>query len=430
MEMRRQYPKRASAKRGHTTVLALVVALAAGLLMCSSEVGPPRKVILVGIDAADWKVMSDLLEDGRLPNFSRLISQGSTGRLDTFLPLRKSPILWTSIATSKLPDEHGIGGFVKSTKTGETVPYTGNVRKVKALWDILGEQGMTVAVVGWMVTWPAEPVNGYLVSDYIQYEIEDRIKVEKQTYPEELFEEIDALRLKESDMVDDRVAHIFPTDRTLEQMGVPEWQKTLVKKIFATDETFRRVAHHLDDKGVDFLTVYFNGVDSMCHAFWDQRANRSHPLHEVIDNYYLWIDGVLGEFIDMVDDETLLVVCSDHGFHGSRTAPDGGLLLGIYMHGEYGIVGMMGKGVRKGARIIDAGILDITPTILYALGLPVGRDMRGRVLTEGFESDFLMDNPTAFVQTYETGERVAGEPIPSPLDEEIKKKLKAVGYMQ
>ncbi len=411
-------------------LVALILALAAGLITCSGEEDRPRKVILVGIDAADWQVMRDLLDQDRLPNFTRLISQGSTGRLDTFIPLRKSPILWTSIATSKLPDEHGIGGFVKSEETGKSVPYTGNVRRVKAIWDILGDRGLKVAVVGWMVTWPAEQVNGYMVSDYIQYETESRIKFEKQTYPEELFDEIDALRLTESDMVDDRVAHIFPMDRSLEELGAEEWQKTYVKKIFATDETFRRVAHHLNARGVDFLTVYFNGVDSMCHAFWDYRTHRTHPLNVVIDNYYVWIDGVLGEFMDLVDDETLLVVCSDHGFHGRRRAPDGGVLLGIYMHGEYGIVGMMGKGVRKGSRIIDAGILDITPTILYALGLPVARDMHGRVLTEGFESDFLKDNATAFVGTYETGDRIAGEPIESPVDEEIKKKLRAVGYMQ
>ena len=157
------------------------------------------------------------------------------------------------------------------------------MRRVKAIWDILGESGLTVAVVGWMVTWPAEPVNGYLVSDYIQYENESTIKFEKQTYPEELFEEIDSLRLKKADMTDDGVAHIFPMDRTPEEMGALDWQKDYVKMIYATDETFRRIAHYLNDKGVNFLAVYFNGVDSMCHAFWDQRKHRNHPLNKVID---------------------------------------------------------------------------------------------------------------------------------------------------
>ena len=100
------------------------------------------------------------------------------------------------------------------------------------------------------------------------------------------------------------------------------------------------------------------------------------------------------------------------------------------MHGEYGIIGFMGKGVRKGSRIIDADILDVTPTILYALGLPVAEDMHGRVLTDAFEVEYLQDHALAFVPTYETEVREAGEPIESPVDDQIKRKLKAVGYLQ
>jgi predicted AlkP superfamily phosphohydrolase/phosphomutase len=411
-------------------LLLVALAVAGLLLSCSSEVTPPQRVIMVGIDAADLGVMRDLLDEGKLPNFSRLMTQGATGRLETFVPLRKSPILWTSIATSKLPDEHGIGGFVKPDDRGESIPFTVNVRRAKAIWNILSEAGMRVGVVGWMVTWPAEPVNGYMVTDYIQYETDNRIKFEKQTYPDDLFEEIDALRLTRSDMTDDTVAHLFPVEKTGVVEGVAEWQEDYVKMIFATDETFRRVAHHLDGKGVDFLTVYFNGIDSMCHNFWDQRKHKSHPLSEVIHNYYIWIDGVLGEFMDMVDDETLLVVCSDHGFHGPRRQPDGGILLGIYMHGEYGMISFMGKGVRKGAGIVDADILDITPTILYALGIPVGRDMHGRVLTDAFEVDYLKGRTISYVPTHETGELTGGEPVQSPVDEQVKDKLKAIGYLQ
>lgn len=410
---------------GTVILLALL-----GMVSCSDHTDRPSKVIVVGVDAADWGVMRRLLDEGRLPNFTRLISEGATGRSETFVPLRKSPILWTSIATSKLPDEHGIGGFVKSSEAGRMVPYTGNVRRVKAIWDILGEHGMKVAVVGWMVTWPAQAVNGYLVSDYIQYETERKIKLEHQTYPENLFEEIDDLRLVQSAMTDDRIAHLFPVEKTAEEMGVASWRKDYVKMIYATDETFRRVALHLAEKDVDFLAVYFNGIDSMCHNLWDEWKNRNHPLSAVIDNYYVWIDGVLGEFMNLVDDETLLVVCSDHGFYGPRRAEDGSTLLGVYMHGRYGIIGLMGKGIRAGSQVADADILDITPTILYALGIPVARDMRGRVLTGAFESDFLRNNPVQFVPTYETGEREAEEPIASPVDDQIKDKLRAVGYIQ
>jgi predicted AlkP superfamily phosphohydrolase/phosphomutase len=200
--------------------------------------------------------------------------------------------------------------------------------------------------------------------------------------------------------------------------------------IYATDETFRRIALHLNERDVDFLAVYFNGIDSMCHCFWDQCHTRGHPLRAVIDDYYVWMDGVLGQFMELVDDETLLVVCSDHGFYGPRRAKDGGTLLGVYMHGRYGIVGLMGKGVRKGSHIVDAEIMDITPTILYALGLPVGRDMRGRVLTEGFDVECLEHRPVHFIPTYETGERAAGDPIATPVDDKIKERLRTLGYIQ
>ena len=415
-----------------TEKAVLLAVLSAGLiaLSCASEVEPPARVIVVGIDAVDLEVMKHLLDDGRLPNFTRLMRQGATGRMETFMPLRKSPILWTSIATSKLPDEHGIGGYVKSTLDGGSVPYTGNTRRVKAIWDILGDEGFEVGVVGWMVTWPAEPVNGYLVSDYIQYETEKKIKLDRQTYPEDLFEEIDEFRLTKKDVSDEDIARLFPVDRPVGEFGIAPWHKDYVKMIYATDETFRRAAHCLNDKGVDFLAVYFNGIDSMCHSFWDFRTKPGHPLEGVIDNYYVWIDGVLGEFMDLVDDRTLLVVCSDHGFHGPRRAEDGTLYLGVWMHGQYGIVSLMGRGVRKGAGIVDAGILDVTPTILYALGIPIARDMHGKVLTDGFDPEYLTSRSISFVPTYETGDRVAGEPLASPVDDAIKEKLRAVGYIQ
>lgn len=414
----------------HRAMLLTVVMASLLWVSCSERLDPPAKVIVLGIDAADWGVMKHLLDAEKLPNFTRLMTEGSTGRLETMIPLLKSPILWTSIATSMLPDEHGIGGYVKSTTTGEMVPYTGNTRRVKAVWNILGEKGMKVAVIGWMVTWPAEEVNGYLVSDYVQYETEKKIKLHSQTYPEDLFEEIDELRVTQSGVTDSTIAAIFPVDHEADAAGIAPWHKDYVKMIYATDETFRRIAHYLRTKDVDFLAVYFNGIDSMCHCFWDCRNEPRHPLHEVIDNYYVWIDGVLGEFMDLVDDETLLVVCSDHGFYGPRREKDGSLRLGVYMHGRYGIIGLMGKRVRKGSRIVDAGILDVTPTILYALGFPVARDMHGRVLVDGFEAEYLKSNPVEFIPTYETGERVVGEPLKSPVDDKIKERLRTLGYIQ
>ena len=408
--------------------------LAAGILFamsCSSDADRPAKVIVFGVDAADWGVMDNLLQEGKLPNFQRLIDEGATGICTTLLPLTKSPIIWTSIATGKVPEKHGIGGFVSVAAGGDTVPFTGNARRVKAIWNILSESDRSVAVVGWMVTWPAEEVNGYMVSDYVQYEQEHDIRLDRQTYPEDLFGEIDRLRVVPANVTDAEIARFYPVTASPEEVQAAPWHKSYVKMIYATDETMRKITLHLAGKDVDFLAVYLNGVDSFGHAFWHHRTKvKESPLSEIIDKYYLWVDETLGEFMDLMDDETLLVVCSDHGFHGPRRRPDGGIMLGIYMHGENGIIGLMGQGIRKGASIIDADVLDITPTILYALGLGVGRDMDGRVLTDAFAREFLKSYPVAFVPTYDTGERQYGEPIKTPHDEKIKDRLRAVGYMQ
>lgn len=410
--------------------LMLIAALLSLVVGCSKKEAPVSKVIVVGIDAADWEVMRPLLDAGKLPNFMRLVKNGAVGPLKTLIPLEKSPTLWTSIATSKLPSEHGIGGYVKETGSGEALLYTGNQRRVKAIWNILSEKGYRVAIVGWMVTWPAEEVNGYLVCDYIQYETEKGIKLDRQTYPEDLFDEVDRMRLAEADVTDQDIASIFPIDLSGEEKGIAPWHRDYVKMVWATDETYRRIAHYLNSKGVDFLAVYFNGIDSMCHAFWDFRNEQDHPLKDLINNYYIWMDKVLGEFIDLVDRSTLLLVCSDHGFHGPRKAEDGSLLLGVFMHGEYGVVGLMGRGIEPGAKIVGATVLDITPTILYAMGLPIARDMKGRVITDAFEKSYLEAIPPLFIPTYEEGERAVSEPIKSPVDSIIKRRLKALGYIQ
>ena len=79
-------------------------------------------------------------------------------------------MIWTTIATGKSPEEHGIGHFVAVDEaTGEQLPATSDMRKVKALWNIASEKDKKVAVVGYWATWPPEEVNGAMVSDHTAY---------------------------------------------------------------------------------------------------------------------------------------------------------------------------------------------------------------------------------------------------------------------
>jgi len=124
-----------------------------------------RKVLLVGWDAADWKVIRPLMDAGKMPNVQRLVANGATGQIATLHP-PLSPMLWTSIATGKRPFKHGIHGFTEPAPDGIGVrPVTNLSRKSKALWNILNQNDLRSVVIGWWPSHPAEPINGVMVSD-------------------------------------------------------------------------------------------------------------------------------------------------------------------------------------------------------------------------------------------------------------------------
>ncbi|HEY6554673.1 MAG TPA: alkaline phosphatase family protein, partial [Vicinamibacteria bacterium] len=88
--------------------LAVVLALGMSLWTCARAEKPKQKVLLIGIDAADWSVIGPLLDAQKVPSFASFRDQGASGRLRSLEPLTKSPIIWASIATGKVPEKHGI----------------------------------------------------------------------------------------------------------------------------------------------------------------------------------------------------------------------------------------------------------------------------------------------------------------------------------
>src|SRR3984885_6020354 len=95
-----------------------------------------RKVLLVGWDAADWKVIRPLIDAGKMPNVQRLVENGTSGQISMLHP-PLSPMLWTSIATGKGPFKHGIQRISDPRQDGSAVqPVTNLSRKSKALWNI------------------------------------------------------------------------------------------------------------------------------------------------------------------------------------------------------------------------------------------------------------------------------------------------------
>ena len=122
-------------------------------------------MIFLGLDGADWQLLDSYIRDGNMPNLARLVAEGTSGTLETLHPAL-SPLIWTSMMTGVDPLAHGILDFTRykpGTQTKE--PITSDERRVPAIWNMAGWGGRSVAVFGMWATYPAEPVNGLMVSD-------------------------------------------------------------------------------------------------------------------------------------------------------------------------------------------------------------------------------------------------------------------------
>ena len=128
---------------------------------------PAKRLLILGWDAADWQVIDPLLARGRMPNLARLVAAGTRADLRTLEP-KLSPILWSTIATGKTADKHGIHNFVEPNPSGEGVRVSSSTtRRTRALWNILSLQGLKVHAVGWYASHPAEPITGTCVSNLL-----------------------------------------------------------------------------------------------------------------------------------------------------------------------------------------------------------------------------------------------------------------------
>jgi predicted AlkP superfamily phosphohydrolase/phosphomutase/Flp pilus assembly protein TadD len=427
--------------------LVPLIALALLVSSCRTSTGPGR-VIVLGLDGMDPQTVDLLMSEGKLPNFARLRQEGAYGRLETTRPIL-SPIIWTTIATGKTPDQHGIGHFVAVNPTnGESLPVTSRMRRVKALWNILSDAGRRVDVVGWWATWPPETVNGAIVSDHTCYHflfadgeqgMKDPIST---THPPELEKEIAPLIRRPSDITPAEAAAFVnvPADDYARPFDFKD-ELSHFRWALATADTYRRIGLHLwKTQRPDVLFTYIEATDSTAHLFGHlfraegltgELAAQQARYGQAVESMYRYADGILGDFMQVMDASTTLVVLSDHGFELGALPEDPSKTRDMRRvsekyHRIEGILYLFGRGVRPHARIDGAKIIDVAPTVLTLAGLARASDMPGKIL-----SDVLDVGPAPVaVASYETGERVAAAPATdAAVDPAIIERLKSLGYV-
>lgn len=359
------------------------------------------KVLVIGWDAADWKIITPLMEKGKMPNLLRLVERGVMGNLATLQPVL-SPMLWTTIATGKRPFKHGILGFTEPTPDGGGVqPVSQLSRTTKAVWNILNQSGYRSTVVGWWPSHPVEPINGVMVSNQYHLAVGPPDQpwpvVPGSIHPKRLTKQLAELRFNPNELVPEELLPFIP--KALEIDQDKDRRLASVMKVLAECTTINNAATWLiRNEPWDFFGVYFDAIDHFCHGFMRYHPPRLDWIKEsdfniysgVVNTGYVYHDMMLGALLSQIDEQnTTVILCSDHGFHSDHLRPrhipvePAGPAV---EHRDLGVLVMAGPGIKQDELIHGATLLDITPTILVLYGLPVGEDMDGKPLVQAFES--------------------------------------------
>ena len=404
--------------------------------------------MVLGLDGVDPDTVDLLLSEGQLPNFARIRREGAYGRLASSEPML-SPILWTTIATGKPPADHRITHFVATNpKTGAEIPVTSQMRRVKALWNVLSEHGRRAAVVGWWATWPAETVNGAIVSDHTCYHFllpegdqgaSDPLGV---VHPPELWPEVSALVRRPGDLRPEDVAdfvHVAPED--LARPFRFEDDLAHFKWALATAQSYSKIGLHLwEEQRPDVLLTYIEATDTTSHLFGHlfratglsgELAMQQQHYGHAVEQMYRYADQIVGEYLAAMDSNTTLIVLSDHGFqlglaHDDPSTTRDMRRVSERFHRKEAILYLFGRGVRPRAAIENAQLVDIAPTVLTLVGIAPARDMSGRVLDEALRIAI----PDRTVASFETpGAASAIAAGDESVDPQIALRLAQLGYL-
>jgi predicted AlkP superfamily phosphohydrolase/phosphomutase len=266
------------------------------------------KVAVIGLDCADPRLVFDRWRDD-LPTLAGLIDRGLWGPLRSVDPPITVPA-WTCMLTSRDPGELGIYGFrnrvdysYDALSTADSTAVT-----IDRVWEHAGRAGQRVVLVGVPQTSPPFPVSGALVSCFLTPDT----RTHPYTYPDDLRHEIEQLVGKYQ--VD--VQNFRSDDR----------DRILAEIFEMTEQHFAVARHLLETRECDFFMMVEIGVDRIHHAFW-RYVDPTHPRYEpdhrygdVVRSYYQYLDDEIGELLERFDDDTLVMVVSDHGAQAMRGA--------------------------------------------------------------------------------------------------------------
>jgi predicted AlkP superfamily phosphohydrolase/phosphomutase/tetratricopeptide (TPR) repeat protein len=406
-----------------------------------------KKLLLIGWDAADWKIIGPLLAKGQMPALKKMIDNGVYGNMSTMNP-PYSPMLWSTVATGKTPDKHGVLGFIELMPDLKGVrPVTTNSRKSRAIWNILHNKGYKSNLVGWWPSYPAEPINGVVISDTFQKVSADPEKQipldEDAIHPKSMRESFMDLRMFPFEITKEHILPFIPQADKIDQnenKGLASFSKIMSHNVSLHNAATKL----LRTSEWDFMAIYYDLIDHFCHNFMKFHPPKLREIpqdlydifKDTINGSYRFQDMMLERTLQLIDEDTTVIVMSDHGFESGhkrildmpkvQAAP-------ALEHRQFGMFVAMGPNIKKNEKVFGLGLIDVAPTILHHFGLPVGKYMDGKVMLDIFKD---IKKPK-YIESWEEIEGDFGElnkeesPSPSALsDQDAMEQLIELGYIE
>ena len=387
--------------------VSLILIISVWMIMpsnVSSKSSDPErnKVLIIGLDGADWKVMDPLLEGGELPNLKSLIKEGRRSDLESSIP-SMSPVAWTTFATGKNPGKHGVFSFLRK-EGDEFIPLTSEDVKSKSLWDITSRENLSSIVINVPMTYPPHEVKGKMISGYLS------IDNTTYTYPESLQKEIE-----------NRGYKIEALSDGFEPGKENEFLKDLNYTVEKRTETAKSL---LKENNWNLSVVVYTGLDRLQHYFWKYMDEKDSKYENVIPDHYEKLDKEVGELLEIIDNDTKIIVLSDHGFGELR----GEVYLNHWLKKEgylemkksesfLGRLGISQQGLVSFLK--DLGIFEPVKWIFEQIGIYDA----GKNLPRPRMEDIDMKNTKAFAANFGGGIYITAENY-KEVKEEIKQKIR------
>jgi hypothetical protein len=394
------------------------------------------RIVLIVLDGGSLDFVSAAALEGRLPSFGKILDSGAAMHLATIRPTQPDPV-WTTVATGKLPARTGVRSAARYRVPASSdplellptncfahglvhfgfvtaMPHTATSVRARPLWSILGSAGLTSGVVNWPLTYPAQPIRGYVVSD--QFYRPGAASLE----PDDTGRGLDSaarptlLSIQPPGLFDEARA---AGDRAVPSAEAEPRPDPFETPPFVSDRMYEQVASALDERiRPDFSAVRYRELDVAGHRFLryamprdfgDVSAAERRRFGLVLEGAYARVDAILARALATLGPDDLMLVVSGFGMEplsvGKRMlerylgTPD---LSGTHEDAPDGFLLAYGAAVSPG-RKDRASVVDVVPTVLYFLGLPVAHDMDGFARTDVFRREFSDGRPIAFIQTYE-----------------------------